>query len=66
MKQIEKGVVDWATAESMAVMSLLDQGYHVRMSGQDVERGTFSQRHWVLVDQAEESEHHPVSDYVEQ
>ena len=43
--------IDWATAESMAFGSLLTQGMHVRLSGQDVERGTFSQRHALLHDQ---------------
>lgn len=43
--------IDWATAESMAFGSLLADGTHVRLSGQDVERGTFSQRHALLHDQ---------------
>ncbi len=43
--------MDWPTAEAVAAMSLIDEGYNVRLSGEDVERGTFSQRHWVLVDQ---------------
>jgi 2-oxoglutarate dehydrogenase E1 component len=43
--------IDWATAESMAFGSLLADGVHVRLSGQDVERGTFSQRHALLHDQ---------------
>ncbi|EGG13264.1 2-oxoglutarate dehydrogenase [Cavenderia fasciculata] len=42
---------DWATAEAMAFGSLLMEGNHVRLSGQDVERGTFSHRHSVLHDQ---------------
>ncbi|MBI1328721.1 MAG: 2-oxoglutarate dehydrogenase E1 component [Alphaproteobacteria bacterium] len=42
---------DWATAEALAFGTLLDEGYHVRLSGQDSGRGTFSQRHAVLVDQ---------------
>ena len=41
---------DWAFAESLAFGSLLLEGIHVRLSGQDVERGTFSQRHSVLYD----------------
>uniref|UniRef100_A0A8C8ZCK1 2-oxoglutarate dehydrogenase-like, mitochondrial n=1 Tax=Prolemur simus TaxID=1328070 RepID=A0A8C8ZCK1_PROSS len=43
--------VDWALAEYMAFGSLLKEGTHVRLSGQDVERGTFSHRHHVLHDQ---------------
>jgi 2-oxoglutarate dehydrogenase E1 component len=44
--------MDWATAEGLAFGSLLMEGKAVRLSGQDVERGTFSQRHHVLHDQA--------------
>lgn len=43
--------IDWATAELMAYGSLLLQGKDVRMSGQDVQRGTFSHRHAVLRDE---------------
>ncbi|MCB9990892.1 MAG: 2-oxoglutarate dehydrogenase E1 component [Rhodospirillales bacterium] len=42
---------DWATAEALAFGSLLDEKFHVRLSGQDVGRGTFSQRHAILYDQ---------------
>ena len=49
---IESGEgLDWATAEALAFGSLLEQDHPVRLSGQDVERGTFSQRHSVLYDQ---------------
>lgn len=49
---IEKGEgIDWATAEALAFGSLLLEGNHVRLSGQDVQRGTFSHRHAVLIDQ---------------
>ena len=47
--------IDWATAESMAIGSLLLDNKAVRISGQDVGRGTFSQRHWMLVDQKTEA-----------
>ncbi|XP_076980756.1 2-oxoglutarate dehydrogenase-like, mitochondrial isoform X4 [Tamandua tetradactyla] len=47
----KKRTVDWALAEYMAFGSLLKEGIHVRLSGQDVERGTFSHRHHVLHDQ---------------
>ena len=40
--------IDWATAEAMAFASLMCEGTHVRLSGQDVERGTFNQRHAVV------------------
>ena len=43
--------VDWALGEAFAFASLLTEGIHVRLSGQDVERGTFSHRHHVLHDQ---------------
>ncbi|KAJ8286387.1 hypothetical protein GJAV_G00038710 [Gymnothorax javanicus] len=48
---IDCRTVDWALAEYMAFGSLLSEGIHVRLSGQDVERGTFSHRHHVLHDQ---------------
>lgn len=47
--------IDWATAEALAFGSLLAEGTHVRLSGQDVERGTFSHRHAVLHDQKNET-----------
>ncbi|XP_046478917.1 2-oxoglutarate dehydrogenase complex component E1 isoform X4 [Neodiprion pinetum] len=48
MDMIEARTVDWALGEAMAFGSLLKEGIHVRLSGQDVERGTFSHRHHVL------------------
>jgi len=50
MIETEKGI-DWATAESLAFGTLLMEGNKVRLSGQDVERGTFSHRHAVIHDQ---------------
>ncbi|XP_065186888.1 2-oxoglutarate dehydrogenase complex component E1-like [Sycon ciliatum] len=50
-EMLENGLVDWAGGEAMAIGSLLMDGNHVRLSGQDVERGTFSHRHHVLHDQ---------------
>jgi len=48
---VEKGTgIDWANAEALAFASLLTDGFSVRLSGQDSGRGTFSQRHSVLVD----------------
>jgi 2-oxoglutarate dehydrogenase E1 component len=57
-KAIETGEgIDWATAEALAFCSLLKEGTPVRLSGQDSERGTFSQRHSVLFDQETEERH---------
>ena len=42
--------IDWSTAESLAFGSLLTEGIPIRLTGQDTERGTFSQRHMVLHD----------------
>jgi 2-oxoglutarate dehydrogenase, E1 component len=53
--------IDWATAEALAFGSLLKQGYPVRLSGQDSGRGTFSQRHSVLVDQETETRYVPLA-----
>ena len=52
--------IDWATAESLAFASLMDQGYPVRLSGQDSVRGTFSQRHSGIVDQNTEEVYFPL------
>lgn len=55
LRKIENGkALDWSTAEALAIGSLLYQGYNVRISGQDVGRGTFSQRHAMFVDQSTE------------
>jgi 2-oxoglutarate dehydrogenase E1 component len=51
--------LDWATAESLAFSSLLDEGFPVRLSGQDSIRGTFSQRHSAFVDQRTEERYFP-------
>lgn len=48
MQMVEERTVDWALGEAIAFGSLLKEGIHVRLSGQDVERGTFSHRHHVL------------------
>lgn len=48
MEMVENRQIDWALAEALAFGSLLKEGVHVRLSGQDVERGTFSHRHHVL------------------
>ncbi|KAI9348329.1 oxoglutarate dehydrogenase, E1 component [Pilaira anomala] len=57
-KSLDQGKdIDWSTAEALAWGSLLAEGKHIRVSGQDVERGTFSQRHAVLHDQKDGSKH---------
>ncbi|RHZ11972.1 hypothetical protein DYB37_005326 [Aphanomyces astaci] len=53
--------LDWGTAEALAWGGLLLEGNHVRISGQDVERGTFSHRHAVLHDQDTNQEHVPLN-----
>jgi 2-oxoglutarate dehydrogenase E1 component len=53
--------IDWATAEALAMGTLLAEGHPVRLSGQDCQRGTFSQRHAVLVDQENESHYVPLN-----
>jgi 2-oxoglutarate dehydrogenase E1 component len=59
-KAIETGIgIDWATGEALAFCSLLLDGHKVRLSGQDSERGTFSQRHSVLTDQETEQRYTP-------
>jgi 2-oxoglutarate dehydrogenase E1 component len=59
-KTIESGDgIDWSTAEGLAFCTLLKEGHPVRLSGQDTERGTFSQRHSVLFDQHTEERHTP-------
>ena len=61
-KAIETGEgIDWATAEALAFGTLLIDGHTVRLSGQDSGRGTFSQRHSVLVDQTTEERHIPLN-----
>ncbi|PQP34374.1 2-oxoglutarate dehydrogenase E1 component, partial [Desulfobacteraceae bacterium SEEP-SAG9] len=59
---IEKGNgIDWANAEALAFASLLVEGIPVRLSGQDSGRGTFSQRHSVLVDSKTEKRYIPLN-----
>ncbi len=51
---------DWATAEALAFGTLLKEGIKVRLSGQDSQRGTFSQRHSVFIDQTTEDRYAPL------
>ncbi|MBB4103910.1 2-oxoglutarate dehydrogenase E1 component [Allorhizobium borbori] len=61
-QMIETGEgLDWAMAEALAFGTLVTEGHKVRLSGQDCERGTFSQRHSVLYDQNSEARYVPLS-----
>ncbi|XP_026189909.1 2-oxoglutarate dehydrogenase, mitochondrial [Cyclospora cayetanensis] len=53
----EEPSLDFGAAENLAYASLLSDGFHVRLAGQDAQRGTFSHRHAVLSDQAVEAQH---------
>ena len=57
----EKDEVDWSLAETFAFGSLVLEGTPVRLAGQDTRRGTFSQRHGVLIDQRTEAEYVPLA-----
>ena len=57
--------IDWATAELMAYGSLLVEGKDVRMSGQDVKRGTFSHRHAILYDELTNEEYNRLNHFSE-
>ncbi|WP_295559448.1 2-oxoglutarate dehydrogenase E1 component [uncultured Hyphomicrobium sp.] len=60
-EMITKGEgIDWAMAEHLAFGTLVNEGFPVRLSGQDCERGTFSQRHSVLIDQETERRYTPL------
>jgi len=61
-KAIDEGAgIDWALAEHLAFATLLDEGFNVRLSGQDSCRGTFSQRHSHFVDQTNENRYTPLN-----
>jgi len=53
--------IDWATGEALAFGTLLAEGNRVRLSGEDCQRGTFSQRHAVLIDQENQNEYTPLN-----
>jgi 2-oxoglutarate dehydrogenase E1 component len=59
---MEKGEgIDWGTGELLAYASLINDGYRVRISGQDVGRGTFSHRHAIWTDQNDEHHYIPLN-----
>ncbi|MEN8246358.1 MAG: 2-oxoglutarate dehydrogenase E1 component [Thermodesulfobacteriota bacterium] len=63
LKAVQNGEkIDWANAEALAFASLLKEGHPVRLSGQDVGRGTFSQRHSVLFDTQTGDRYIPLND----
>jgi 2-oxoglutarate decarboxylase len=59
-QQVDEDAVDWPMAEMLALGSLVQEGISVRFSGQDSRRGTFSQRHSVLIDHTDASEYIPL------
>ncbi len=61
----DESKIDWATAELMAYGSILLQGTDVRMSGQDVKRGTFSHRHSVIYDENTNTEYNRLNHFTE-
>jgi 2-oxoglutarate dehydrogenase E1 component len=65
-QMIESGEgIDWATGEALAFGTLMQDGHRVRLSGEDVQRGTFSQRHAVLIDQTNQNEYVPLNNISE-
>ena len=60
LKMIEGNSIDWALGEWLAYATLLTEGYNVRISGEDVERGTFSHRHAVVKTEDTEEEYTPL------
>lgn len=63
IESINKNEIDFPTGEISAFASLLDEGFNIRISGQDVMRGTFSQRHCGLVDQTNNNIFYPLEKY---
>ena len=60
-QMLHSGKLDWSSAESLAIGTLLTEGFSVRLSGQDSGRGTFSQRHAVLRNQENHDRYIPVN-----
>lgn len=64
-KSIQEGKqIDWGTAEALAFASLLKEGFQIRLSGQDCERGTFSHRHAVIFDQNKDQRYTPINNVI--
>ena len=61
LKMIESDKLDWAMGELLAYATLLDEGKSIRISGQDVERGTFSHRHAIIKTEDDEEEIVPLN-----
>ena len=60
IKMVENNSLDWAMGELLAYATLLTEGYNVRLSGEDVERGTFSHRHAVVKTEDTEEQYVPL------
>ncbi|MGQ0602484.1 MAG: 2-oxoglutarate dehydrogenase E1 component [Anaerolineales bacterium] len=60
LDDLDEPAIDWSTAEALALASILEDGIPIRLTGEDVERGTFSQRHSVLHDYATGVPHIPL------
>lgn len=59
-KVVETNDVDWGSAEMLAYSSLIHEGYHVRLTGQDARRGTFAHRHAYVIDQRTNEAYSPL------
>ncbi|MFC6268527.1 2-oxoglutarate dehydrogenase E1 component [Frigoriflavimonas asaccharolytica] len=66
VKMIEGNSLDWALGELLSYATLLNEGFNVRISGEDVERGTFSHRHAVLKTEDTEEEYVPLRQITDQ
>ena len=60
-QMLSSGLIDWSSAESLAIGTLLTEGFSVRLSGQDSGRGTFSQRHAILRNQENHDRYIPLN-----
>ena len=65
LKMLDDDKLDWAMGELLAYASLLAKGHNVRLSGQDVERGTFSHRHSVVTEEDSENKYIPLNNIQE-